>query len=52
MTADQVKNESAEPSKWLFWTCFIALIATSFGFIIRTQVIGDWGVVFNLSETQ
>jgi len=39
-------------TKWLFWTCFIALIATSFGFIIRAQIIGDLGVHFNLSETQ
>lgn len=39
-------------SKWLFWTCFISLVATSFGFIIRAQVIGDWGIDFNLSETQ
>ncbi len=52
MTADQMKSDSATPSKWLFWTCFIALVATSFGFIIRTQVIGDWGIAFNLSETQ
>ncbi|GAG05785.1 unnamed protein product, partial [marine sediment metagenome] len=36
----------------LFWTCFIALVATSFGFIIRAQIIGDLGVHFNLSETQ
>ena len=41
-----------EASKWLFWTCFIALVTTSFGFIIRTQVIGDWGVEFGLSETE
>ena len=41
-----------EISKWLFWTCFIALVATSFGFIIRANIIGDLGVAFNLSETQ
>ncbi len=52
MTADQIKSDSSKPSKWLFWTCFIALVATSFGFIIRTQVIADWGTIFNLSETQ
>jgi len=46
------KSGNSEASKWLFWTCFAALVATSFGFIIRTQVIGDWGVVFNLSETE
>lgn len=42
----------ASPEKWLFWTCFIALVATSFGFIIRANVIGAWGIEFNLSETQ
>ena len=46
------KLNAQEPSKWLFWTCFAALVATSFGFIIRAQIIGDWGVDFNLSETQ
>jgi len=43
---------TGEVSKWLFWTCFIALVATSFGFIIRANIIGDLGVAFNLSETQ
>ncbi len=37
---------------WLFWGCFIALVTTSFGFIIRAQLIGEWGVKFGLSETQ
>ena len=37
---------------FLFWACFIALIATAFGFIIRTQIIDDWGDQFNLNETQ
>ncbi|MEO0249813.1 MAG: MFS transporter, partial [candidate division WOR-3 bacterium] len=43
---------TGEVSKWLFWTCFIALVATSFGFIIRANIIGDLGLHFNLSETQ
>jgi MFS family permease len=43
---------NGEVSKWLFWTCFVALVATSFGFIIRANIIGDLGVHFNLSETQ
>ena len=38
--------------KWLFWACFIALVATSFGFVVRAQIIGDWQTQFNLSETQ
>ena len=39
-------------NKRLFWGCFIALIATAFGFIIRALIINDWGVEFNLTETQ
>ncbi|MCE9613979.1 MAG: MFS transporter [Lentisphaerae bacterium] len=38
--------------KVLFWGCFIALIATAFGFIIRALIIGDWGAEFNLTPTQ
>ncbi len=38
--------------KYLFWACFIALIATAFGFIVRTQIINEWGLEFNLTETQ
>jgi fucose permease len=51
-----LKNTAAgstgKVSKKLFLTCFIALVATSFGFIIRANIIGDLGVHFNLSETQ
>lgn len=36
----------------LFWGCFIALIATAFGFIVRAQIIGDWGQEFGLTQTQ
>ena len=36
----------------LFWACFIALIATSFGFIVRVTVMNDWAREFGLSETQ
>ena len=38
--------------KYLFWACFIALIATAFGFIVRTQIIDEWALEFNLTETQ
>ena len=38
--------------KGLFWGCFVALIATAFGFIVRAQIIGDWAKEFNLTETQ
>ena len=46
------QNQPSGQEKWLFWACFVALVATSFGFIVRTQVIGDWGMEFGLSETQ
>ena len=49
---NQRSVNSANSQAWLFWACFIALVATSFGFIIRAQIIGNWGVDFNLSETQ
>ena len=42
----------ASHDKRLFWGCFIALIATAFGFIVRALIINDWGTDFNLSETQ
>lgn len=38
--------------KRLFWGCFIALIATAFGFVVRSMVINDWGTEFGLTETQ
>ncbi len=36
----------------LFWGCFIALIATSFGFIARVLTADEWAAEFVLSETQ
>jgi MFS family permease len=36
----------------LFWGCFIALIATAFGFIARVLTSSEWGAEFGLSETQ
>lgn len=36
----------------LFITCFTALVATAFCFVLRAFVIDDWGHEFNLSATQ
>ncbi len=36
----------------LFATCFAAIVATSFCFILRALVIDDWGREFAFSETQ
>ncbi len=57
-SADPASNPQTSASsnaidrKWLFWACFVALTATAFGFIIRVQIIGEWGVQFRLTETQ
>lgn len=36
----------------LFYACFVALMATSFGFMLRAMLISEWGVEFNLTKTQ
>lgn len=36
----------------LFRACFVALMATSFGFMLRAMLISDWAMEFNLTETQ
>jgi MFS transporter, DHA2 family, metal-tetracycline-proton antiporter len=44
---------TAQPtSNTLFITCFAALVATAFCFVLRAFVIDDWGHEFNLSATQ
>ncbi len=42
----------ARRNGWLFATCFAAIVATSFCFILRGVVVDDWGREFALSETQ
>ncbi len=44
--------ENAPAMRRLFQGCFIALVATSFAFIIRVMLMGEWQIVFGLSETQ
>ena len=45
------KNHNTN-DKLLFWGCFIALVATAFGFVVRTMIINEWATEFNLTETQ
>jgi MFS family permease len=57
MTEQQVRTTSGgeldqSSRKFLFWACFVALVTTSFAFIIRVMVMGEWQVAFGLSETQ
>ena len=51
MNAVEAGNRGVEFDR-LLATCFTALVATSFGFVLRAMVIEDWGVEFNLTETQ
>jgi len=36
----------------LFLGCFLALVATAFGFVVRGAVLEDWALQFGLSEEQ
>src|SRR5215218_10844923 len=36
----------------LFYACFVALVTTAFGFILRALILPQWGVEFNLTQTQ
>jgi MFS family permease len=42
----------APRNRLLFVGCFLALIATAFGFVVRTMLIKEWGTQFDLTETQ
>jgi MFS family permease len=41
-----------ESPRWLFWGCWIALVTTSFGFILRVLLMDTWAQEFHLTETQ
>jgi MFS family permease len=41
-----------QQSRRLFLGCFMALVATAFGFAVRSAVLGDWEAQFGLSEEQ
>lgn len=45
-------NSPEAPNKFLFYACFIALVTTSFGFILRVLTLPAWRAEFNLTETQ
>ena len=46
--------EKTTPAKdmKLFYACFVALVTTSFGFILRAIILPEWGTQFNLTQTQ
>jgi len=46
------QQEQGGDSLFLFTACFVALVATSFAFIIRVMCMDQWQIDFGLSETQ
>lgn len=51
-TTDTTKTNPTAPDMKLFYACFVALITTSFGFILRAIMLPEWGREFNLTQTQ
>ncbi len=52
MTSETSATQSGHGEKYLFWACFIALIATAFGFIVRSVLIDEWGTQFGLNDVE
>jgi len=49
---DAVPEEARGEHAFMFAACFVALVATSFAFIIRVMLMEQWQIDFGLSETQ
>ncbi|MBC7851746.1 MAG: MFS transporter [Chitinophagaceae bacterium] len=49
---NKIISAGAGPDMKLFYTCFVALVTTSFGFILRAIMLPEWGTQFNLTQTQ
>lgn len=43
---------AVKPDMKVFYACFIALVTTAFGFVLRAIVLPSWGHQFNLTQTQ
>ncbi len=40
------------PDMKLFYACFVAMVTTAFGFILRALILPQWGRDFNLTQTE
>ena len=38
--------------KLLFWACFASIVATAFGFVVRSQIVDVWAEQYRFGETQ
>jgi MFS family permease len=52
LMAAQLNEKAKAHRNFLFVACFVALVATAFAFVIRSFILDDLRVVFNLTETQ
>ena len=50
--SNQAAPAAPDRSKLLFIGCWIALVTTSFGFVLRAMLINTWGEQFGLTEVQ
>ena len=51
-TAVPAADVPSRNDQLLFWACFASIVATAFGFIIRSQIVGDWANQYKLDATQ
>src|SRR5436190_6792894 len=48
----QTSSATTAQDMKLFYACFVAMITTAFGFIVRALILPEWGREFNLTQTQ
>jgi MFS family permease len=51
-TSVSAPADASSDNKFLFWACFLALVATAFGFMIRGELLDTWGTEFGLNEVE
>ncbi len=51
-TVASIESSAKGSEKWLFWACYVALIATSVAFVTRLALLDQWKSQFNLSGEQ
>src|ERR1700693_1583172 len=51
-TSVSAPEDASSDNKFLFWACFLALVATAFGFMIRGELLDTWGTEFGLNEVE
>ncbi len=52
MSSASLSNGRSMNDSRIFWGSFIALITCAFGMVVRTQILGELALQFNLDETQ